>query len=109
PPGVTIEGGGIDFLPDGRLAVSSRRGFVYLVENAGRESTADVHFEQFAAGLHDCLGLAVVDGNVLVVNRGEVTRLIDTDGDDRADRFENVANAWGLTGNYLEYAYGLPT
>ena len=34
PPGVVLEGGGIELMPDGKLAVSSRRGDIYMVENA---------------------------------------------------------------------------
>lgn len=107
PPGVSIEGGGMDFLPDGRLAVGTRRGFVYLVENPGSDDPQQVRFRRFASGLHEALGLKVVDGGVVVVNKGELTRLIDTDDDGVADRFENLSNEWGLTGNYHEYAYGL--
>lgn len=108
PPGVVIEGGGMAFLPDGRLAVSTRRGFVYLVENPGSDDPAQVRFQRFASGLHEGLGLAVVDSDIHVVTRGELVRLRDTDGDGLADRHECVANGWGLTGNYHEYAYGLP-
>lgn len=107
-PGTLIEGGGLAFLPDGRLAVATRRGFVYLVKNPGADDPREITFQRFAEGLHEPLGLNVIDGRVLVVNRGEVTRLVDSDGDDKADRFECVSNDWGLTGNYHEYAYGLP-
>lgn len=107
PPGVVIEGGGMDFLRDGRLAVSTRRGYVYLVENPGSDDPEQVRFHRFASGLHEALGLKVVDGAIVVVNKGELTRLLDTDGDDVADRFENLCNEWGLSGNYHEYAYGL--
>lgn len=108
PEGVMIEGGGLDFLPDGRLAVCTRRGFVYLVDGLAADDPSQATFQRFASGLHEPLGLGVIDGQVLVVNRGEVTRLLDTDGDDAADRFETVSNAWGISGNYHEYAYGLP-
>lgn len=107
PPGVFLEGGGMDFLPDGRLAVSTRRGYVYLVSNLEKSSASDAHFHRFASGLHEGLGLKVVDGEIHVVERGALTRLLDTDGDGVADRFENLCNAWGLSGNYHEYAYGL--
>lgn len=108
PPGVVIEGTGLGCTRDGRLAVATRRGFVYLVENPGSALAADIRFHRFAAGLHEPLGLGVHGDKLLVVNRGEVTRLVDADGDGLADRFECLANGWGLTGNYHEYAYGLP-
>ena len=108
PAGTLIEGGGLAAMPDGRIAVATRRGFVYLVKNPGADDPKRIVFQRFAEGLNEPLGLNVVDGRVLVVNRGEVTRLIDTDGDDRADRYECLSNDWGVTGNYHEYAYGLP-
>lgn len=107
PAGIFLEGGGMDFLPDGRLAVSTRRGYVYLVSNATAKDVSTLHFHRFAQGLHEGLGLKVVDGQVYVVERSGLTRLLDTDGDNVADRFENLCNEWGLTGNYHEYAYGL--
>ena len=108
PPGDVIEGTGMAMLDDGRLAVATRRGYVYLVRNAGSDDPAKIEFQRFAEGLHEPLGLGVAGNKVLVVNRGEVTRLVDTDGDDKADRYECVTNEWGVTGNYHEYAYGLP-
>lgn len=36
PSGEILEVGGMEFLPDGRLAVSTRRGQVWLVEEIGR-------------------------------------------------------------------------
>ena len=108
PPGIVIEGTGLGFLTDGRLALATRRGLVYLVENLESADPASIHFRRFAQGMHEPLGLGVHEDKVLVVNRGEVTRLLDADDDGVADRFECVANGWGITGNYHEYAYGLP-
>jgi glucose/arabinose dehydrogenase len=108
PAGDVIEGTGLASFDDGRLAVATRRGYVYLVDNPGSEDPRQIKFTRFAEGLHEPLGLGIHGGAVHVVNRGEVTKLEDTDGDGRADRQECVANDWGVTGNYHEYAYGLP-
>ena len=35
-----------------------------------------------------------------------MTRLVDTDGDDRADRYETYSDGWGVSGNYHEFAFG---
>lgn len=108
PPGCVAEVGGMDFLPDGRLAISTRRGQVWLVENALAPDPTAAQFELFAEGLWEGLGLAVVDGNIVVMQRGELSRLLDTDGDGRCDRIENVCNTWGLSANYHEFGFGLP-
>jgi len=108
PPGCVAEVGGMDFLPDGRLAISTRRGQVWLVENALAPDPAAAKFTLFAEGLWEGLGLAVVDGKIVVMQRGELSRLIDTDNDDRCDRIETVCDSWGLSTNYHEFGFGLP-
>lgn len=108
PDGERFEVGGLGFLSDGRLVVSTRRGQVWLVEGALADDLADVRYHLFAEGLQDGLGLSVVDDVVHVVQRGELSRLVDEDGDDVCDRMEVVTDGWGLSGNYHEFAFGLP-
>ena len=105
PEGVVLEVGGLAVMPDGRLAVSTRRGEVWLVENPTMAGGAPPHFKRFARGLHEALGLAYRDGALYTAQRSELTRLTDRDGDDRADRYETVYS-WPLEGNYHEYSYG---
>ena len=53
PPrgGEVIEVGGLDVLPDGSLALSTRRGRVWIVENPDTEDPADAIWHMFADGL----------------------------------------------------------
>jgi len=108
PDGAVLEVGGLDFLPDGRLAVSTRRGQVWLIENPLAENPADAKFSLFAEGLWEGLGLKVVDGEICVVQRGELSRLVDVDDDGVCDVIETITDDWGLSGNYHEFCYGLP-
>jgi hypothetical protein len=108
PDGVVLEVGGLGFVSDGRLVVSTRRGQVWIVEGALTDDPADARFSLFAEGLDEGLGLAVVDDQVHVLQRGELTRLLDSDGDGRADVQQTLANDWGVSGNYHEFAFGLP-
>lgn len=97
--------GGIDWLPDGGLAVATWPGEIYIVE----EATGPIEqatFRLFATGLDQPLGLRVVDGEILVVQRCELTRVSDTDGDGLADWYESVNDDWGYSGNYHSYAFG---
>ena len=105
PEGIVLEVGGMEVLPDGRLAVATRRGEVWIVENPDMTGGARPHFRRFAHGLHEALGLAYRDGAIYTTQRGELTRLYDRDGDGRADRYESVYR-WPLNGNYHEYSYG---
>lgn len=105
PEDIVLEVGGMTVLPDGRLAVSTRRGEIWLIENPYMANGSVPHFKRFARGLHEPLGLTYTDGVFYANQRGELTRMIDTDGDERADRYEAVAT-WPLAGNYHEYSYG---
>lgn len=108
PEGEVLEVGGMDFLSDGTLLVSTRRGRVWWIENPMAEDPADAKFHIFTEGLQEGLGLTVVDDVPYVVQRGELSRLLDLDGDRVCDRIETVSMGWGMSGNYHEFAFGLP-
>ncbi|MFT7669197.1 MAG: glucose/arabinose dehydrogenase [Planctomycetota bacterium] len=108
PDGEVVEVGGMDFLPDGRLVLSTRRGQVWIVENPMAENPKDAKFTLFAEGLWEGLGLKVVDGEIFVVQRTELSRLRDEDGDGVCDAIDTICDDWGVSGNYHEFAFGLP-
>jgi len=102
PENIKLEVGGLAVLPDGRLGVSTRRGEIWIVENPYSSAP---HFKRFASGMHEVLGLAFKDGSFYCTQRGELTKITDTDHDDKADLYEAVYK-FDLSGNYHEYAYG---
>ncbi len=108
PKETALEVGAIDLMPDGRLAVGTRRGEIWIVSGAGSSDPAAVSYKLFASGLHEVLGIAynAKDKKLYATTRYEITRLTDTDGDGRADVFDNVNDGWGVSGDYHEYAVG---
>lgn len=106
PEGIVLEAGAIETLPEGRLAVATRRGEIYIVTGTYSQDSADVRYTLFAQGLHEILGLTYRDGWLYVTQRCDVSRLKDSDGDGRADQFEVINADWGITGDYHEYAFG---
>lgn len=102
PESALLEVGGLTVLPNGSLAVSTRRGDVYIVENP---TSAKPYFRKFASGLHEALGIEYKDGAFYVAQRGELTKLVDTDLDGVADVYETVYS-WPLSGHYHEYSFG---
>lgn len=107
PQGIVLEAGGIQLMPDGKVAVSTRLGDIYLVEGAFQNPPTNAKFHHYASGLHEVLGLTTRgDGWLYATQRGEVTRMKDVDGDLRADVFETVNDGWGITGDYHEYGFG---
>jgi glucose/arabinose dehydrogenase len=106
PIGEVIEASGFQLMPDGSLAVCSRRGDIFRIRDPlAKEVKAD-QFTFFARGLHEPLSLAWRDGWLYATQRGEVTRMRDEDGDGAADVFETVADRWGVSADYHEYAFG---
>ena len=105
PEGVLLEVGGVATLPDGRIAVSTRRGDVWVIENAALAEGGAPTYTLFASGLHEPLGLAYKDQALYAAQRGELTKLVDTNGDGKADVYETVY-AWPLSGHYHEYSFG---
>jgi len=105
PKAAYLEVGATDLLPDGRLAVSTRRGEIWMVENPFGE-TGEQKWSRFAHGLHEVLGLAYRDGWLYLTQRGDVSRIKDTSGDGVADVFEVVNDDWQINGDYHEYAFG---
>src|SRR5262249_26961770 len=58
PEHIVLEAGALEFLPDGRLAIGTRRGEIYFLDNPLSEKPEDAFYFQFARGLHEILGLA---------------------------------------------------
>ncbi|HET6251758.1 MAG TPA: ThuA domain-containing protein [Tepidisphaeraceae bacterium] len=104
PSDTVMEAGSILSLPDGRLVVGTRRGEVYFA--TGAEATPPApQWKLFASGLTEVLGLAWRDGVLYATQQGEITRLLDTRHEGRADRYETVSDAWGWAGEH-EFTFG---
>ena len=91
PFGTPFRVGGFDFLPDGRAAVCTLNGDVWLLD--GITAKLDkLTWKRYAAGLHQPLGLVVKDGQIIVLGRDQITRLHDSNGNDEADFYECITN-----------------
>ena len=104
PKDEVIEAGAFATLPDGRVAVGTRRGDVFFISGADEEKPQPV-YHRFATGLDEIFGLAWKDDALYVTQSCELTRVRDTTGDGIADRYEVVSDVWGFN-TYHEYAFG---
>ncbi|WP_211092965.1 MULTISPECIES: hypothetical protein [Chitinophaga] len=102
PEGTLLEVGGLCTLPNGDLGVATRRGDIFIVENP---TSKQPYFRKVASGLHEVLGLAYKNGSLYCAQRGELTKMTDTNMDGKIDKFETVY-AWPLSGHYHEYSFG---
>lgn len=106
PSGLVLEVSGVADLGDGRIAVSTRRGDIWIVENAFETDLSLLKYTRFATALHEPLGLIWHQGAFYVAQRSELTRIRDLDGDGKADEYIALAKGWSVSGNYHEYAFG---
>ncbi|TLD69368.1 hypothetical protein FEM03_18545 [Phragmitibacter flavus] len=110
PNGLKLEASGLALLPNGKLAVSIRKGEIWILDNPTADPTDPkaVGYRQFATGLHEPLGMFWHEKEqaLYTAQRAELTRLRDTNNDGIADEYLTAASGWGVSGNYHEYAYG---
>lgn len=88
---------GIDFLPTGQLVICTAHGDVWIGK-ALDERLEKIGWERIASGLYQPLGLKVVDGNIVVLERGQLTVLRDYDRDLIPDLYANVCGDWDTGG-----------
>lgn len=103
PDDVVLEVGGILPRADGSLLACTRRGEIWSIVEPWGESPI---WTLWCDGLQEPLGLLADGDAVLCGQRGELTRISDTDGDGRADTFDVVADDWDISGSYHEYCFG---
>lgn len=106
PKDVVLEAGAFELMPDGRMAVSSRRGEIWMIDDPFAKEVQASQFHRYAHGLHEVLGLANRDGWLYITQRPDVSRIQDVNGDGEADLFEVVGDGWEISGDYHEYAFG---
>ena len=104
PTGVPIRPGSLESMPDGRLAVGTRRGDIYFVKGAF-DTPPSPKYHLFARGQDEIFALSWKNGAMTATTWGEVTRISDTDGDEVADNYDTLTNNWGYA-EYHEYAFG---
>ena len=109
PDDFTPKVAGMDFLLDGRLVISTwnAEGGVYILDNVQSGDASKITTKKIAKGLAEPLGLKVVDDEIYVLQKQELTKLIDHDGDEIIDEYRTVANSWMTTANFHEFAFGL--
>ena len=100
--------GGFDFFSDGRAAISTWSGDVWIVSGLD-DGLEKVTWKRYAAGLFHALGLKIVDDKVYVLGRDQITRLHDLNGDGEADFYECFNNDAMITTNFHEFTFDLHT
>jgi cytochrome c2/glucose/arabinose dehydrogenase len=100
--------GGLDLFKDGRIAFSTLAGDVWIGSGIDA-SLQKIEWKRFASGLHQPLGLKIVDDVIYVTCRDGLVRLIDSNHDGEADFYENFNNQVQVTPNFHEFMFDLQT
>ncbi|WP_410598558.1 family 16 glycoside hydrolase [Amycolatopsis sp. lyj-90] len=113
PNGFQPQVTGMDWLPDGRLAIATWGGSdkvlgeVHVLSNvSGNTDPSKVQTKRVASGLKEPMGVKYVDGKLYVSEKTRLVELNDTNGDEVADNYRTVAT-WPFGGNFHEFAFGL--
>ncbi|MCZ2102130.1 MAG: DUF1080 domain-containing protein [Chitinophagales bacterium] len=101
--------GGLDFMSDGSMIVSTwdAVGGIYKVTNVQSGDPDKMSYKRIAFGLAEPLGLKVVNDTIYVMQKQEITRLIDTDGDEIIDEYQALCYDWKVSSNFHEFGFGL--
>jgi PA14 domain len=99
---------GVDFFTDGRAAVATIDGDVWIVSGINA-SLEKLTWKRHATGLFQALGLKIVDGAIYTLGRDQITRLHDLNNDGEADYYESFNNDCHVQTAYHEFAHDLQT
>ena len=120
PPGFEPHVSGMDFLPDGRMVLTTsgdvsaggwvpnpESGEVFILSHVtGTTSTSQVTYTKVAGGLRNPMGIQVIGDRCYVSERGQLTELApDTTGDGLMEK--KTLATWPNGGNFHEFAFGL--
>ena len=108
PWGANIRFGGFDFIDEDSAALSSWNGDVWVVSGLSGD-WKELKWQRIAAGLFETLGVAVVDGEIYVNGRDQITKLIDLNGDGETDYFKVFNRDVYVSANFHEFSFDLQT
>lgn len=109
PDDFTPKVGGMDFMSDGSLIISTwdPEGAVYKLSNLNAADHNDIQVQKIASGLAEPLGVKIVDDQIFVMQKQEITQLIDEDNDGLIDYYKTLCDDWKVSANFHEFGFGL--
>ena len=101
--------GGMDFMSDGRMVVSTwdAAGSVFMLNNINAASPEDIIVTKIAEGLAEPLGLSVVDDEIYIMQKQELTKLVDNNNDGLIDEYHTICDDWQVSANFHEFGFGM--
>jgi regulation of enolase protein 1 (concanavalin A-like superfamily) len=118
PPGFEPKVTGLEWMGDDLLVLTwgdddgdpssvTAAGEVWkLVGVKDADEPADVTPTMIAEGLREPMGIKVVDGDIYISEKHQLSKLIDADSDGTYEATDEIAT-WPFDGNFHEFAFGL--
>lgn len=107
---------GLDFFADGRMAVCTWDGDVWIVEtlpapqaDKGSSAAPSLRWQRIATGMFQPLGLKIMNDKIHITCRDQLTVLHDLNGDGEIDFYQCLNNDHQVTEHFHEFAMGLQT
>ncbi len=98
----------LDFFPDGRMAVATTGGDVWIVSGID-EDLLNLQWKRFAGGMYEPFGIKVVDGLIYVTCKDRLTRLHDFNDDGEADFYESFSADTDVSTFFHAFNFDLQT
>ena len=101
-PDTELEVGGLNVQSDDTLLTCTRQGELWELDPSSGEWTLKTE------SLHQTLGIWTEDDSedIWVMQKPELTRLVDETDDPLIDRYDTVCDDFGISGDYHEFAFG---
>lgn len=101
---------GFDFTPDGKAAIVAMwNGDVWRVDGVMEKAPAKLTWRRIASGLFQPLGVKFRDGEMFVLCRDQLAKLVDLNSDGETDFIECFNDHAQVTEHFHEFAMGLQT
>ena len=102
--------GGFDFTPDGKAAIVAMwNGDVWRVDGLMAKAPATLTWRRIASGLFQPLGVKFREGELFVLCRDQLAKLVDLNADGETDFIECFNDDAQVTEHFHEFAMGLQT
>lgn len=98
----------IDFFPDGRIALATVGGDVWIASGID-DDLLNIRWKRFAGGMFEPFGIKVVDGLIYVNGRDRLTRLHDLNNDGEADFYESFSADTDVSTFFHAFNFDLQT
>lgn len=103
PWGRNVRVADVAFFDDGRAALSTYEGDVWIVDGIDN-GLERLGWKRYASGLYEPMSIEVVDGEIFVYAKEGIVRLNDLNGDGEADYYENFSNLMNQSTGTREWA-----